>query len=79
MAGMQFSERGIPILPLNRKLKALEHCMLLDEPQNEDSVGHLLDLLYYLAPGWNFLGLEGIREIRDHYCSQPTPILPPEF
>ncbi len=40
---MKFSKEGIPILPLDRKLLALEDC--IHDGSYEDAMGHLCDLL----------------------------------
>jgi hypothetical protein len=42
---IQFSERGIPILPLGEKVDALKHC--LEQGAHEDALGHLFDLMSY--------------------------------
>jgi len=44
---MKYSENGVPILSLPKKLDALRYCAL-SENSKEDAVGHLLDLLAHL-------------------------------
>lgn len=67
---------GIPILTLRDKLDALRHCLEMpcDGPR-EDAMGHLLDLMHHIAPGWQFAGLEGIEAIAACYGKKPAPII----
>jgi hypothetical protein len=68
-----FSEHGIPILSLSDKIEGLRYCLENDHP--EDAMGHLFDLIYYLAPDGKFLCFENVVEIARHYGSHPTPIV----
>ena len=67
-----FSDRGIPILELREKVAALESCLLSDS--KEDSLGHLFDLISFVAPRYKFLKFRGIKALKDWYGKNPTPI-----
>jgi len=61
---MEFSENGIPILTMEEKLDALAYCIKNDD--DEDAVGHLVDLLHHLDP---------TQKIAANYLQYPrTPI-----
>jgi hypothetical protein len=73
----EFSDRGIPILSLGEKVDALRYCLEMDIERGghrEDAMGHLFDLIYYIAPGYKFIKFDGIQAIADHYGKHPTPI-----
>lgn len=70
--GLQFSERGVPILTLDRKIEALKAC--IKDGSREDAVGHLFDLINHVAPGYRLLGYSGIGPLCLKYGSDPTPI-----
>ena len=72
---MKFSDQGIPILNLPGKLAALRSCI---EDHPEDALGHLFDLMYFVAPGYKLFDAEGINELCDRYGRTPTPILSAE-
>lgn len=71
-----YSDRGIPIVPLNVKLDYLRSCML--GGHDEDAMGHLFDLIHHIAPGYKFSRFDGIKAICDYYGEHPTPILEAE-
>jgi hypothetical protein len=70
---MKTSNRGIPILSLDEKLKALRYCLNLPDPR-EDAMGHLFDLIAHIAPDYKFIDLKGVAAIASHYGAHPTPI-----
>jgi hypothetical protein len=69
---MKYSPQGIPIQSLEEKINSLKYCM--ERNLDEDSVGHLFDLLYHICPNWKFLRFNTLQEIADYYAEHPTPI-----
>jgi hypothetical protein len=69
----KYSANGIPIFDLDRRVQPFRHCLDLPDPR-EDAMGHLMDLVLHLAPGWSFCGLDGIAAVQAHYGQHPTPI-----
>lgn len=69
----KFTDRGIPILTLDKKIEALRHC--LAKGQDEDALGHICDLLHHVAPGYTFLRFKSAAEIIAYYGADPAPII----
>jgi len=75
MAERKYSDKGIPILPLEQKLDAMNYC--IKQGSYEDAAGHLCDLLELCRTkiithnGMMFANLEYmVRKYGEH----PTPI-----
>jgi hypothetical protein len=68
MKPMKFSDRGIPILSLDDKLDALATC--LKNGSDEDSAGHLCDLLALVKAR---LGISHTKLMK-LYGQHPAPI-----
>jgi hypothetical protein len=66
---LDYSPRGVPILTVDEKLVALATC-IKDEAQ-EDAIGHLFDLLNYVAPKKTRSG----TILADCYANPPTAVL----
>ena len=72
------SPRGIPILSLSDKIDALRYCLEMEQDPDglrEDAMGHLMDIIHHIAPGWKFGKFEGISAIAAYYGEHPTPIV----
>lgn len=69
---IKFSEKGIPIFDLDRKIDALKYC--IEHGSEEDSMGHLFDLLHHVVPNYRFLDFKNIKQLCDYYGKNPTPI-----
>ena len=72
---MQYSSKGIPILPLATKLEALTKCAT--DGSWEDAMGHLFDLMAHLQPYKRF-DREQIIDFWLRYGQNPNPILDEE-
>lgn len=74
------SPRGIPILPLPAKLRALEYC--IENGFIEDALGHLFDLLNFVAPEYRYRDLSSLVLLQAQFGAHPTsvtwPSEPPE-
>lgn len=73
----RFSDSGIPILPVQDKLGGLLTCLVNEH--KEDALGHLFDLLNFVAPGYRYEAdtatFANIQELAAHYGANPTPLL----
>jgi len=85
MRDFKHDDKGIPILTIEEKINALKYC--IDQDADEDAMGHLFDLINYLAPGYKFLmdsptarrKFRTLKSICDYYGKQPrTPIIEEE-
>jgi hypothetical protein len=69
-------EKGRPILSLSDKIESLEYC--IRRGAKEDALGHLFDLISFVAPNYIFKGEDfgffGIKELQEKYGNPPVPV-----